>query len=240
MEGRRQRSPPKHPRKASWGRWDRQAGVQTRREGEGPLLCEADPCMWHPSSSARESVGPWKFPGDWERGPLVSDGHTHPTDGLAQENVVEHRPRLPGSLAHGAERGAQLVGGVSQRGWGPPVSIRSWASAGQHRSQLQHLEESGKGLRGRAVAAWAPFRGCPERAGQRRPGRRPCGQTHQGHQCWFPSSQSHSLSAPASRPLPPAVPDLRAGRAAGHSHHRLPQRTFSPACSTGRGPVFLL
>lgn len=50
------------------------------------------------------------------------------------ENVVEHRPWLPGSLAHGAERGARLAGGVSQRGWGPPVSVRSWAPTGQHRS----------------------------------------------------------------------------------------------------------
>lgn len=29
----------------------------------------------------------------------------------------------------------------------------------------------------------------------RRPGRWPCGQTHLGHQCWFPSSQPQPLSA---------------------------------------------
>lgn len=36
---------------AGFSGWDRQAGVQKWREGEGPLLWEPDPCMWHPSSS---------------------------------------------------------------------------------------------------------------------------------------------------------------------------------------------
>lgn len=91
---------------------------------------------------AARSGSLWVRGSFWEAGKeaLLSQTTTYtPLMGWL-ENVVEHRPWLPGSLAHGAERGARLAGGVSQRGWGPPISVRSWAPTGQHRSQLQSLE----------------------------------------------------------------------------------------------------
>lgn len=65
-------------------------------------------------------------------------------------------------------------------------------------------------------AAWAHFRGHPELAGPGHPGRKMSGWRRQGHRCWFPSSQTHYWSVPASQPLPLDSPDLRGGKAAGH------------------------
>lgn len=66
--------------------------------------------VWHPSSSVGVCGSSGSF---WEAGKeaLLSQTATYtPLMGWL-ENVVEHRPWLPGSLAHGAERGARLAGG---------------------------------------------------------------------------------------------------------------------------------
>lgn len=174
-------------------------------------LGKGSPCQWSGKASWRkwEGSGPrrtdrqarvqrWREGG----GPLLREPSGCPSSWtphgpavrLASKNIVEHRPLLSCGLAHSRDWGH------SQRGRGVSEELRA------HRPAWR-LTPAPRIVQDRAAATWTHLRS-PRACWTEASRRQPCERRRQGHRCWFPSSQTHSWSEPASCPLPLAAPDL--------------------------------